>query len=334
MHPTRFQLKIINEQPLGKGSEVCTSASSAANGCRLHLADIDLLPGQCCKPGWSLVCFLQEIPTAASLIDSFNREALYNNLQRYISNMDGLKLPLEESALAAADASARQRALEAFDEGLLGRSSHGLRGSLVAAIDREKGLKVMANSAASNDACQVFEMQCVRLLDSLTAMTVPVLHKFDGMHRSCQTEFDANCVGPAKATSQERLDLAWRRARAQFSHEYNEKLFNGLLVVSLIIVVVFRFVVKWRVVEACGWGSFVFLMVWPKLHPGASIYDSSWWQTTAAIWEAVMYILVVAPGSPLIWAILAAAVMYVRRRRRLKRGKQQVFNGSDRDLEV
>ena len=59
--------------------------------------------------------------------------------------------------------------------------------------------------------------------------------------------------GQCKATGARRL--------AGCAQEYNDRLFTGLLVLSLAAVVLFRFAFKIQLLEAAGWVAFVFLEV-------------------------------------------------------------------------
>jgi hypothetical protein len=143
-------------------------------------------------------------------------------------------------------------------------------------------------------------------------------------------------VGPAKAAAAERLTLAWRRARAAFARDYNDRLFTGLIGASLAAVVLFRFVVRVRLAEAAGWAAFLFLELWPKLYVGpGTVYDTVGWRKAVAGWEAVAWIALELPGAPWVWVAACAAAAYYRRKRRLRRAKAQpVAGGGVRDLDV
>jgi hypothetical protein len=74
----------------------------------------------------------------------------------------------------------------------------------------------------------------------------------------------SKCVGPARAASVERLDLAWQRARRQFGADYNGRLLSGLLMLAIAVIVVFRFLMPSRLLELVGWVAVIFLEVYPK----------------------------------------------------------------------
>ncbi len=52
---------------------------------------------------------------------------------------------------------------------------------------------------------------------------------------------------------------AWRREEGRFRRDYNDKLFNGLVVFALADILLFRFVVRISLAETAGWIGFVFL---------------------------------------------------------------------------
>ncbi len=149
-------------------------------------------------------------------------------------------------------------------------------------------------------------------------MSVPSLRKFEASYERCQHTFEAQCRGPAKGPNTERLSKAWQRARREFQKGYNDRLYMGLLIASLAVVVVFRFIIKFQLAEAAGWVSFVVLEVYPKLHPGSSLYDTSAWALTVRLWEGAVTVFLGFPGSGTLWLIglVAAVVLRVVYRRR------------------
>lgn len=148
----------------------------------------------------------------------------------------------------------------------------------------------------------------------------------------------AKCVGPARISSEERLQLSWKQSRAQFAKDYNDRLFTGLLICSVAAIVVFRFVVKVAVLEAVGWVSVVFLELYPHLFRGAgSMYETRWWKVTSQIWEFFMLLLFGA-GGLLVWVVLAVGILLLWRRSRWKQARKKSIltsvQGDVRDLDV
>ena len=58
-----------------------------------------------------------------------------------------------------------------------------------------------------------------------------------------------------------RLDKAWKREERRFRQDYNDKLFNGLILVLFVDIVVSRFLLKSNLLESIGWILFIFLQV-------------------------------------------------------------------------
>ena len=72
-------------------------------------------------------------------------------------------------------------------------------------------------------------------------------------------EFEAACIGPAHGAAAERLARARKRESARFVHDYNDRIFNGLVIASLADILVFRFLVRISLLETVGWVAFAFL---------------------------------------------------------------------------
>lgn len=72
-------------------------------------------------------------------------------------------------------------------------------------------------------------------------------------------EFEAACIGPAHSAAVERLARAQKRESARFVHDYNDRIFNGLVIASLADILVFRFLVRISLLETVGWVAFAFL---------------------------------------------------------------------------
>lgn len=143
------------------------------------------------------------------------------------------------------------------------------------------------------------------------------------------------CLGPGVTSNEERLNRAWERASKAFNKDYNDKLFTGLLVLSLGAVVLFRFLVRVHVLEAVGWAGFIFLEIYPHLHSG-SIYDTRGWALTVKLWEGAILLLFGFSGSGLVWAAVVLALIGWRLRKRTasRRKKKQTTSDGFRDLDV
>lgn len=87
----------------------------------------------------------------------------------------------------------------------------------------------------------------------------PATGRFQAKFDRCKAEFDAACIGPAHGAAGERLSRAQRRESARFVRDYNDRIFNGLVIACLADILVFRFLVRISLMETVGWVAFAFL---------------------------------------------------------------------------
>jgi len=97
------------------------------------------------------------------------------------------------------------------------------------------------------------------------------------------------------------------RSRALFIKEYNNKLFNWLVIFSLVMVVIGRFVVKFFLLEIAAWVMFAFLEMYTRLFwSSESMYYNPVWHVVVSTWETIVY-------SPILdldrWAIPILVVL-------------------------
>lgn len=120
-------------------------------------------------------------------------------------------------------------------------------------------------------------------------MRLPTLRKFESGYQSCRKGFDLHCIGPAREKHLLRLEKRYTREVAQFMNGYNDKLLNGIIMVSLVGVLSGRFLLRSGLLELTSWAVFGFFEVAPKLALDRSLYDSSLWRWTTWLWESVIY---------------------------------------------
>ncbi|KAI3428317.1 hypothetical protein D9Q98_006697 [Chlorella vulgaris] len=292
----------------------------------------------------------RDIPTAGSLVEYFNRELVGACRDDYIRRVEAIQLPVEEGRLQQVHAGARAAAAAKFERERFGSEVSGLRAALDTAIAREHSARQTANTYASSSVCERAEMGCEEVLDREARQHLPSSGRFKAQFEKCSARFRHECVGPALPHNQERLDKAWAREAARFDRDYNDRLLSGLVMVSLVSILAFRFVVRVQLAETAGWIAFIFLQVYPRTFMGeASMYDKGWWLLLVRVWEAVVFNPLMdleRVGLPL--AVVAALGTLTRRwwrprlaacwRRRKLRGstahKQRAATGLDRDLDV
>jgi hypothetical protein len=120
---------------------------------------------------------------------------------------------------------------------------------------------VTANTYASSSACERAEMACEEVLDREARQHLPSSGRFKAQYDRCSAQFRRRCVGPALPHNLDRLAKAWARESARFERDYNDRLLGGLVVISLVAILAFRFVVRVQLAETAGWLAFVFLQV-------------------------------------------------------------------------
>jgi hypothetical protein len=104
-------------------------------------------------------------------------------------------------------------------------------------------------------------VQCEAQIEKLANMALPSLGRFAARSQSCMASFQAKCVGPAGPVQMQRLNHAMEREKARFQREYNDRLYSGLVVLTLTMAVLCRFILKRMVLEFVCWASFLFLEV-------------------------------------------------------------------------
>lgn len=80
------------------------------------------------------------------------------------------------------------------------------------------------------------------------------------------------------------------RSRALFIKEYNNKLFNWLVIFSLVMVVIGRFLIKFFLLEVAAWVMFAFLETYTRLFwSSEALYYNPVWHMIVSSWETIVY---------------------------------------------
>ena len=286
----------------------------------------------------------REIPTAGSLVEYFNRDLVRACGDAYSQLLSMEILPVKEETLLERAEQAELQALEKFNKERFGATVGELREALKAALKKELDVFVTKNTYESTRVCSEVEEGCEEVLEKEATQRIPSKGRFKAHFESCLSMFHRKCVGPGFEHARERMTKTWEREYARFNKDYNEKLYNGLVIVSLAMILVCRFVITAALGESVGWIVFIFLQLYPKMFIGeSSMYDAGWWQVLADWWEAVVYNKAFDMekwGLPLGAGVLVALLtrrwwhpraVALLRRRRLK-GKQR--RSRDKDLNV
>ncbi|KAL3683680.1 hypothetical protein R1sor_001702 [Riccia sorocarpa] len=263
-----------------------------------------------------------EIPTAGSVVDSFNRGVTDRCVELYESIMNNLKLPLPDAELDAFHKGTMNDAMELFEKNRFGRH-HGDRAQEALSTELEKiyASLLLRNQYLSSQHCEETYNKCEELTDKLQTLKLPSMAKFEAGVARCNRSFDDSCFGASKTQIKQRLDKMWARSRSQFLNDYNRRLFNWLVAFSLVMVVVGRFFLKFYPLELVAWALFILLEVYMHLFWSAeSLHYNPTWQLVVGVWEAVVYNPVLDLDRwavPLAW-LSVAAFIFCRYRRRNK----------------
>ncbi|VAI23739.1 unnamed protein product [Triticum turgidum subsp. durum] len=278
-----------------------------------------------------------EIPSTGSLVEVFNKGILERCLKVYTERMEIVALPVSVDKLQLAHGLAEDEARKRFDKQHFGKH-YAAQSFLnldeeIKKVFRSYGL---ANEYQSSKLCEAKFSECEEKMDHLQALKLPSMAKFNAGFLRCNQSFEMECVGPAKGSYEHRMSKMLARSRALFIREYNNKLFNWLVIFSLTMVVIGRFIVKLLLLEVAAWVMFIFLETYTRLFwSSESLYYNPIWHAIVSSWEAIVY-------SPVLdldrWAIpivvmLSFLAVYWRcigARGRIGRSVLPMYNGSFR----
>ncbi|TKW30776.1 hypothetical protein SEVIR_2G060400v4 [Setaria viridis] len=278
-----------------------------------------------------------EIPSTGSLVEVFNKAILERCLKVYNERMGRAGLPVSVDKLQQFHDLAKDEARRLFDKQHFGK--HHAAQSIfkldeaIKKIFRNFG---QANEYQSSKLCEARFSECEDKMEHLQVLKLPSMAKFDAGFLLCNQSFEMDCVGPAKESYQRRMSKMLARSRALFIKEYNNKLFNWLVIFSLVMVVIGRFVVKFFLLEIAAWVMFAFLETYTRLFwSSESLYYNPVWHIVVSTWETIVY-------SPILdldrWAIPIVVVLWflaiywrcLGGRKGIARSLLPLYNGSYR----
>ncbi|KAK3126547.1 hypothetical protein QOZ80_7AG0558230 [Eleusine coracana subsp. coracana] len=249
-----------------------------------------------------------EIPSTGSLIEVFNKAILERCLKVYNERMGKSGLPVSVDKLHQLHEEAKDEARRLFDKQHFGKH-HAAQSTLKLNEDIEKVFRSFdqANEYQSSKLCEARFSECEDKMERLQVLKLPSMAKFDAGFLLCNQSFQMGCVGPAKESYERRLSKMLARSRALFIKEYNTKLFNWLVIFSLVMVIIGRFVLKFLLLEIAAWVMFAFLETYTRLFwSSEALYYNPVWQVIVSSWETVVY-------SPVLdldrWAIPIVAML-------------------------
>ncbi|GJN24730.1 hypothetical protein PR202_gb12488 [Eleusine coracana subsp. coracana] len=249
-----------------------------------------------------------EIPSTGSLVEVFNKAILERCLNVYNERMGKSGLPVSVDKLHQLHEEAKDEARRLFDKQHFGKH-HAAQSTLKLNEDIEKVFRSFgqANEYQSSKLCEARFSECEDKMERLQVLKLPSMAKFDAGFLLCNQSFQMGCGGPATESYERRLSKMLARSRALFIKEYNTKLFNWLVIFSLVMVIIGRFVLKFLLLEIAAWVMFAFLETYTRLFwSSEALYYNPVWQVIVSSWETVVY-------SPFLdldrWAIPIVAML-------------------------
>ncbi|CAN6844390.1 unnamed protein product [Brassica oleracea] len=91
-------------------------------------------------------------------------------------------------------------------------------------------------------------------MDHLQALRLPSMANFNAGFMYCNQSSEKQCGGPSKQNYEQRLTKMMGNAQSLFIKEYNNRLFNWLVALSLVMVVVGRFIIKFILLKMAAHG--------------------------------------------------------------------------------
>ncbi|XP_059300874.1 uncharacterized protein LOC132053065 [Lycium ferocissimum] len=266
----------------------------------------------------------EDIPSTGSLVEVFNKGILERCLKLYTAQMANMVLPMQEKSLQKAHEEHRDAAMKVFDEQHFGRR-HARKSVDQLEEEIEKVYKniMLANEYQSSKLCEALYSRCEDKMDELQALRLPSMAKFNAGFLQCNQSFERECVGPSKSSYEQRMMKMLGKSKSLFIKEYNQRLFNWLVIFSLVMVVIGRFVIKFFLVELGAWILFILLETYTRMFwSDESLYYNPVWHSFLATWETLVYnsVLDLDRWAIPIWVIAAIFVVYWRCYRTMKHG--------------
>mmetsp|Transcript_14826 Transcript_14826/g.47296 ORF Transcript_14826/g.47296 Transcript_14826/m.47296 type:complete len:530 (+) Transcript_14826:150-1739(+) len=175
-----------------------------------------------------------EIPSAGSVVDSFNRDVIDKAARAHADALAKVALPTDEGRLADVQARAHAAALAIWEGGRFGAGGGEVPEGLRAQVEREFKRRSDENRFESGRVCEALEGACVDELDALQQMRLPSMGRLTARFGRCNQTFERECVGPARPQYKERLGKSWAREHAAFQKDYNARILGGMEAASLV----------------------------------------------------------------------------------------------------
>ncbi|KAL1511535.1 hypothetical protein AB1Y20_006330 [Prymnesium parvum] len=238
----------------------------------------------------------QEIPTAGSVIDAFNRDLILRNTAELKATLHAIALPLpthelDAQARAAVHAAKAQIIRQTFGADL--ESAGGL-GQFDASVDDLLHTLADANFRASHAACNGQWERCSGAVEKLKSATLPSRRRFWARIQECNITL-ASCVGPAAPEYLGRLHSLAVNGAAEYGEAFLNRISHLMLVGCAGGILVFRYVLQHATAEFVCWVVLIAVEVLPRLNAitqfsnAPTFWDSPTGQTVLQMYESAVY---------------------------------------------
>ncbi|URD95157.1 GTP binding protein [Musa troglodytarum] len=207
-----------------------------------------------------------EIPSTGSIVEVFNKVILERCLKLYSQRMDIVRLPIQENRLQEVHEESKAEAKKLFDQQRFGQ--HHAEQSVVKLDDEIQKVYrtfLLENEYQSSKLCEAKYTECEDKMDHLQVMRLPSMAKFNASFLQCNETFERQCVGPSKELYKQKMIKMLGKSRSLFIKDYNDRLSNWLVIFSLTVAIVGRFIIKFFLLEIAGWAMFIFLETYARM---------------------------------------------------------------------
>ncbi|CAL9088139.1 unnamed protein product, partial [Musa textilis] len=235
-----------------------------------------------------------EIPSTGSIVEVFNKVILERCLKLYSQRMDIVRLPIQENRLQEVHEESKAEAKKLFDQQRFGQ--HHAEQSVVKLDDEIQKVYrtfLLENEYQSSKLCEAKYTECEDKMDHLQVMRLPSMAKFNAGFLQCNETFERQCVGPSKELYKQKMIKMLGKSRSLFIKDYNDRLSNWLVIFSLTVAIVGRFIIKFFLLEIAGWAMFIFLETYARMFwSSESLYYNPSWHIIVSTWETIFFSII------------------------------------------
>ena len=227
---------------------------------------------------------VHDIPTAGSVIDSFNRDVRDKAILQLQATLNALPLPLSADNLTSTVEAAVAAAIAALHRRSFGAEATVMDKQFEAQAQPAVRAATDANFRASHQVCASAWRQCSSALASVKAASLPSRRRFVARLGSCNATMAA-CVGPAEAQYRQQLLQAAADGAREYGTQFYSRLSHMLVLVCAVGVLTFRYIYPNGLAELCCWLVLIAAEVLPRV-TAMTQFTSGLEDTASTFWES------------------------------------------------